>query len=41
MEALAILLPLILLAVLSLLFGVDSRITDERDHRTWWPGTRQ
>jgi hypothetical protein len=41
MEALALLTSLVLLGVFSLLFGVDSRITDERDHRSWWPGTRQ
>jgi len=28
----------VLLGPLALLFGVDSRINDERDTRSWWPG---
>ncbi len=28
----------VLLGPLALLFGVDSRIKDERDMRSWWPG---
>ncbi len=28
----------VLLGPLALLFGVDSRINDERDTRNWWPG---
>ena len=36
MEGIAILLFLILLGPLAMLFGVDSRTSDERG---WWPGT--
>jgi hypothetical protein len=39
MTGLAFLAFLILLGPLALLFGADSRISDERDLRTWWPGT--
>jgi len=28
----------VLLGPLALLFGVDSRVKDERDTRSWWPG---
>jgi len=28
------------LVFLAPLYGVDSRIQDDRDRRRWWPGTR-
>jgi len=38
MTGIVLLTLFVLLGPLALLFGVDSRINDERDTRTWWPG---
>ncbi len=38
MVGIVLLIFFVLLGPLALLFGVDSRINDERDTRTWWPG---
>jgi hypothetical protein len=40
MELAVILGGLLLLDVLALRFGVDSRILDVRDRRGWWPTRR-
>ena len=39
MEAVLFML-LIILALLSYFWGVDSRVWDDRDRRPWWPGAR-
>jgi hypothetical protein len=31
---------LVLIGPVSILYGADSRITDVRDRRSWWPGVR-
>jgi len=40
MTALLIVLLGLVLVLLAPLYGVDSRIHDDRDRRGWWPGTR-
>jgi hypothetical protein len=37
MELLVIAAALVVLDVLALRFGHDSRVLDERDRRGWWP----
>jgi hypothetical protein len=39
MEMAIVLLLLVIAGPLALLYGSDSRRYDERDRRTWWPGT--
>lgn len=38
MTGIVLLTLFVLLGPLALLFGVDSRVNDERDTRMWWPG---
>ncbi len=38
MTGIVLLTLFVLLGPLALVFGVDSRINDERDTRSWWPG---
>jgi hypothetical protein len=38
MELILFTAALIVVDVLALRFGVDSRVLDERDRRGWWPG---
>jgi hypothetical protein len=37
MELVLIVTLLVVLDVLAMRFGVDSRVFDERDRRGWWP----
>jgi hypothetical protein len=39
MEMAIVLLLLVIAGPLAVLFGSDSRRYDERDRRTWWPGS--
>jgi hypothetical protein len=39
MEMAIVLFVLLIAGPLALLYGPDSRRYDERDRRTWWPGT--
>lgn len=32
---------LVAIGPLALLYGVDSRVLDDRDRRSWWPGDRR
>ena len=38
MGAFFVLGMVVAICVLSLVYGVDSRIWDDRDRRGWWPG---
>ena len=39
MGSLLIMAVVLLVGPLSLLYGADSRRFDERDRRSWWPGS--
>jgi len=41
MELAIIIIVFALIAVASLVAGVDSRPLDTRDRQDWWPGTRR